>query len=64
VILSPSDYVVKVFAVHGIPARRIYNTLDPAPFIYRPRRQLQPVFLGDRIRSGRIAFYHQQAPAP
>ena len=49
VILSPSDYVVKVFGERGIAARRIYNTLDPTSFIYRRRRKLRPVFLTNRI---------------
>ena len=48
-VISPSDYVVRVFAEHGIPARRIFNIIDPAPFIYRRRRQLRPVFLANRI---------------
>jgi glycosyltransferase involved in cell wall biosynthesis len=49
VIVSPSDYVVGVLSRHGIAARRIYNIIDPGPFIYRRRRQLRPVFLTNRI---------------
>jgi glycosyltransferase involved in cell wall biosynthesis len=49
VVISPSDYVVKVLADHGIPARRIYNMIDPAPFKYRRRRHLKPAFLTNRI---------------
>lgn len=48
VIVSPSDYVVQVFADHAISARRIYNIIDPAPFIFRPRRRLKPAFLTNR----------------
>ncbi len=47
-VISPSDYVVQVFAGHGIPARRIFNIIDPAPFVYRRRRHLRPVFLTNR----------------
>ncbi len=48
-VISPSEYVVRVFAGHGIPARRIFNIIDPAPFVLRWRRQLRPVFLTNRI---------------
>jgi glycosyltransferase involved in cell wall biosynthesis len=48
-IVSPSDYVVKVFAKHGIPAKRIFNIIDPTPFVFRQRRRLKPVFLTNRI---------------
>ena len=47
-VVSPSDYVVGVFAAHGIPARCIYNSIDPSVFIYRRRRDLRPVFLTNR----------------
>jgi glycosyltransferase involved in cell wall biosynthesis len=49
VIISPSDYVVDVFARHGIPARRIYNVIDLSPFHYRQRRNLKPVVMTNRI---------------
>ena len=48
-IVSPSDYVVQVFADHGIPAKRIFNIIDPAPFVFRQRSRLKPVFLTNRI---------------
>jgi glycosyltransferase involved in cell wall biosynthesis len=48
-VISPSEYVVRVFAGHGIPARRIFNIIDPTPFVLRWRRQLRPVFLTNRI---------------
>jgi glycosyltransferase involved in cell wall biosynthesis len=47
-VVSPSDYVVRVFANHGIPARRIFNIVDPCPFVFRRRRRLRPVFLTNR----------------
>jgi glycosyltransferase involved in cell wall biosynthesis len=49
VIISPSDYVVDVFARNGIPARRIFNVIDTSRFEYRQRRQLRPVFMTNRI---------------
>jgi glycosyltransferase involved in cell wall biosynthesis len=49
VVISPSDYVVAVFAKHGIPARRIYNVIDVSAFRYRQRRHLRPVFMTNRI---------------
>ena len=49
VVVSPSDYVVDVFRRHGIPARRIYNILDDGPFTYRPRRQIRPAIMTNRI---------------
>ena len=49
VVISPSDYVVNVFARRGIPARRIHNVIDVSAFHYRQRRQLRPVFMTNRI---------------
>ena len=48
-IVTPSDYVVDVFARHGIPARRIPNVIDLDRFRYRQRRRLKPVFMTNRI---------------
>jgi glycosyltransferase involved in cell wall biosynthesis len=48
-VVSPSDYVVDVFARAGIPARRIHNVIDMSPFRYRQRRHLRPVFMTNRI---------------
>lgn len=48
-VISPSDYVVDVFARHGIPARRIFNIIDLTRFQYRQRRKLRPVFMTNRI---------------
>jgi glycosyltransferase involved in cell wall biosynthesis len=49
VVISPSDYVVEVFAKHGIPARRIPNVIDLDRFQYRQRRHLRPMFMTNRI---------------
>jgi L-malate glycosyltransferase len=49
VIISPSAYVVDVFARHSIPARRIFNIIDMSSFHYRQRRRLKPVFMTNRI---------------
>jgi len=49
VVISPSDYVVEVFAKHGIPARRIPNVIDLERFRYRQRRSLRPAFMTNRI---------------
>jgi glycosyltransferase involved in cell wall biosynthesis len=48
-VISPSDYVVRVFAGYGIPARRIFNIIDPAAFVHRSRRHVRPVFLTNRM---------------
>lgn len=48
-VISPSDYVVDVFARQGIPARRIFNVIDVSAFRYRQRRRLRPVFMTNRI---------------
>jgi L-malate glycosyltransferase len=48
-IISPSGYLVDVFARYGMKVRSISNILDTGPFIYRKRRKLRPVFLTNRI---------------
>ena len=48
-IVSPSNYLVDVFARFGLKILCISNILDTAPFPYRPRRRLLPVFLTNRI---------------
>ena len=48
-VISPSDYVVEVFATHGIPSRRIPNVIDLDRFRYRQRRRVRPVFMTNRI---------------
>ncbi len=48
-IVTPSGFLVDVFAKHGIPARSIFNIIDASRFRYRKRRKLRPVFLTNRI---------------
>ncbi len=48
-IIAPSDFLVDVFARHGIPARSIFNIIDLDRFIYRQRKKLRPVFMTNRI---------------
>ena len=48
-IISPSGYLVDVFARFGLKIRSIYNIIDPGQFRYRQRRKLRPVFLHNRI---------------
>jgi hypothetical protein len=33
----------------GFPAKRIFNIIDPAPFVFRHGSRLKPVFLTNRI---------------
>jgi glycosyltransferase involved in cell wall biosynthesis len=47
-IVAPSDYLVEVFARHGIRSERIYNVVDNPPFIFRARTRLRPVLLTNR----------------
>lgn len=48
-VVAPSEFLVDVFANHGLKARSISNILDPAAFRYRRRRDLRPVFLHNRM---------------
>jgi glycosyltransferase involved in cell wall biosynthesis len=47
-IVTPSEYLVRVFAEHGYRARSIFNNLDLGQFRYRERRPPRPVFLHNR----------------
>jgi len=47
-VVSPSEYLVRVFAGCGVPARCIPNIIRPEAFHYRRRRALRPVFLTNR----------------
>ena len=47
-IVSPSEYLVDVFARFGLPSRSISNILDMSRFRYRPRAKLRPLFLTNR----------------
>jgi glycosyltransferase involved in cell wall biosynthesis len=48
-LISPSGYLVDVFARHGLQARSIFNIMDFSRFQYRQRRKLRPVFMTNRI---------------
>ena len=48
-IVSPSPFLVDVFAKFGMPIRSIWNIIDAGDFKYRRRAALRPVFLHNRI---------------
>jgi len=48
-VVTPSKYLVDVFAGFNIQARSIVNVIDRDKFIFRERKQLKPVFLHNRI---------------
>jgi glycosyltransferase involved in cell wall biosynthesis len=48
-IITPSGFLVDVFARHGIEARSIFNIIDVDRFIFRRRRKLRPIFMTNRI---------------
>jgi glycosyltransferase involved in cell wall biosynthesis len=48
VIISPSEYLIGVFARFGLKVRTIYNVIEPGRFRFRNRRKLRPVFLHNR----------------
>jgi glycosyltransferase involved in cell wall biosynthesis len=48
VVVSPSEYLVDVFARFGLRARAIYNVVDAAAFHYRERPRPRPVFHHNR----------------
>ena len=48
VIVSPSEYLVDVFAKFGLRARSIFNIIDPSTFQYRERTKPRPRFLHNR----------------
>ncbi|HJZ74986.1 MAG TPA: glycosyltransferase family 4 protein [Vicinamibacterales bacterium] len=48
-IISPSGFLVDVFAKFGVRIQSISNILDVGTFTYRRRRELRPVFLHNRI---------------
>jgi len=47
-IAVPSEYLVRVFARHGLRARAIFNIIGTDSFRFRERQQLRPVFLSNR----------------
>lgn len=48
-VVSPSGFLVDVFAKFGLKIQTISNILDMEPFHYRKRSRLRPVFLHNRI---------------
>jgi glycosyltransferase involved in cell wall biosynthesis len=48
-IVTPSGFLVDVFAKLGIKAQSIFNIIDVDRFIYRKRRNLRPKFMTNRI---------------
>jgi glycosyltransferase involved in cell wall biosynthesis len=48
-IVTPSGFLVDVFARFGLEARSIFNIIDLDRFHYRERGRLRPVFLTNRI---------------
>lgn len=48
-IVTPSGFLVDVFAKHGVRAQSIFNIIEADNFIYRRRRRLRPVFMTNRI---------------
>ena len=47
-IVTPSEYLVRVFAEHGYRAQAIFNHIDLTRFHYRERRPARPAFLHNR----------------
>lgn len=47
-IVVPSEFLVAIFADHGIRARAIFNFVDSDRFAFRKREPLRPVFLSNR----------------
>jgi L-malate glycosyltransferase len=47
-VVTPSGYLVDVFAKFGVPAESIANFVDPDSVRYRRREALRPVFLANR----------------
>ncbi len=48
-VITPSGFLVDVFAQYGIPAQSIVNVIDVGHFRYRKRRKLRPVFMTNRM---------------
>jgi glycosyltransferase involved in cell wall biosynthesis len=47
-IVTPSEYLVDIFAQFGYRAQSIYNVIDLNSFRYREREPIRPVFLHNR----------------
>lgn len=48
-LVTPSFFLVDIFASHGIRAKSIFNIIDTTHFIYRQRANPRPVFMTNRI---------------
>jgi L-malate glycosyltransferase len=48
-VVSPSGFLVDVFAKFQISVQPIFNIIDMSAFKYRARRRLRPIFLHNRI---------------
>jgi glycosyltransferase involved in cell wall biosynthesis len=48
-VVTPSGFLVDVFARHQVTARAIFNIIEMSHFRYRARRRLRPLFLHNRI---------------
>jgi glycosyltransferase involved in cell wall biosynthesis len=48
-VITPSGFLVDVFAKYGIQAQSIVNVIDVVHFRYRKRRKLRPVFMTNRM---------------
>src|SRR5215213_6047161 len=47
-IVVPSQFLVDVFAKHGLPSAAIFNFVDSARFQFRAREAFRPTFLSNR----------------
>lgn len=47
-VVVPSEFLVAIFADHGIRAESIFNFVDSDRFAFRKREPLRPVFLSNR----------------
>lgn len=48
-IVTPSNYLVDIFASYGFEAQSIYNFVDVERFKFRERNPLRPVFFSNRL---------------
>ncbi len=47
-IVSPTGFLIAIFAKYGLNVRVIPNVLDPENFIYRKRARLRPIIMTNR----------------
>ena len=48
-IVTPSNYLVDMFAGYGFKAQSVYNFIDVGRFKFRERKPLRPVFFSNRL---------------